>query len=282
MAAIGEALDAVRARCDVAARRASDPVEFVHRYQDLHDRELVALLASSFAFGNVKALRGKIEDALQRIGPEIALACDDPGALRRRLDSLRHRVYRGEDVAALLLGARSVQRAEGSLGEALARRWRESGGDLRQALACWVAAIRTGAGLDRLARERRGAGHLLADPAGTSAAKRIMLMLRWMVRPADGVDLGAWSSLPPSALVIPLDVHIHKLSRNLGLTTRSTAGWKAAEDVTRALARLDADDPVKYDFSLCHLGMVQACPSRRDAVRCEGCGVKPVCRHWRR
>jgi uncharacterized protein (TIGR02757 family) len=281
LAALGEVLDAVRARCDVAARRASDPVEFVHRFEALHDRELVALLASSFAFGNVKALRGKIEDALGRIGPEVALACDDERALRRRLSTLRHRVYRGEDVAALLIGARRLQRAEGSLGEALARRWREAG-DLRAALIPWVAAIRSGGGLDRLAQTRQGAAHLLADPAGSSAAKRIMLMLRWMIRPADGVDLGAWASIPASALVIPLDVHIHKLSRNLGLTTRSTAGWKAAEDVTRALARLDAEDPVKYDFSLCHLGMVQSCPSRRDAVRCDGCGVKPVCRHWRR
>ena len=89
-----------------------------------------------------------------------------------------------------------------------------------------------------------------------------------------------WSWLPPSQLIVPLDVHIHKLARNLGLTQRRSAGWKAAEDVTRELARLDPEDPVKYDFSLCHLGMVQACPSRRDAVRCEGCGVKPVCRHW--
>lgn len=282
IAAIGAALDEVRARCDVAARRASDPVEFVHRYASLHDRELVALLASSFAFGNVKALRAKIEDALGRIGPDVTTACDDPRELRRRLATLRHRVYQGEEVAALLAGARAVQRAEGSLGDALARRLREADGDLKAALASWVAAIRVAGGLDRLARIRRGPAHLLADPAGTSAAKRILLMVRWMVRPADGIDLGAWTAIPPSALVIPLDVHIHKLSRNLGLTTRATASWKAAEDVTRELARLDPSDPVKYDFSLCHLGMVQSCPSRRDPVRCDGCGVKPVCRHWQR
>lgn len=280
IAAIGEALDEVRARCDVAARRASDPVEFVHRYGALHDRELVALIASSFAFGNVKALRAKIEDALGRIGPEVAFACDDPPALRRRLATFRHRVYQGQDVAALLVGARHLQRADGSLGAALARRWTEEGQDLRAGLARWVADLRKAGGLDRLAKDRRGPSHLLADPSGASAAKRLMLMLRWMVRPADGVDLGDWSWLPPSMLIVPLDVHIHKLAKNLGLTKRRSAGWKAAEDITRELSRLDPADPVKYDFSLCHLGMVQACPSRRDAVRCEGCGVKPVCRHW--
>jgi len=282
LARLGEVLDAVRAGCDVEVRRASDPVEFVHRYAELHDRELVALLASSFAFGNVTALRAKIEDALVRIGPDIARACDDPAALMRALSSFRHRVYRGEEVAALLLGARALQKRDGSLGAALGNRYRQAAGDLRAALAPWVADLRTLGGLDRIGGDRRGPGHLLADPSGTSATKRIMLMLRWMIRPADGIDLGLWTNIPPAALVMPLDVHIHKLSKNLGLTSRATASHLAAADITRQLARLDPQDPVKYDFSLCHLGMVRSCPSRRDADRCEGCGVKSVCRHWSR
>lgn len=282
LARLGEVLDAVRADCDVAARRASDPVEFVHRYHALHDRELVALLASSFAFGNVTALRAKIEDALRRIGPDLAAACDDPIALKRSLASFRHRVYQGAEVAALLLGARALQKRDGSLGAALAKRYRAANGDLRAALGPWVADLRTLGGLAKLGADRRGPGHLLADPAGASATKRIMLMMRWMIRPADGVDLGLWADIPPSALFMPLDVHIHKLSRNLGLTGRATASHLAAVDITRELSRLDPADPVKYDFSLCHLGMVQSCPSRRDPEKCEGCGVKPVCRHWAR
>lgn len=270
----------MRSRCDVEARRASDPVAFVHGYQSLHDRELVALLASSFAFGNVTALRAKIEDALDRIGSDVTRACDDAPALKRALRTFRHRVYRGEEVAALLLGARALQRRDGSLGASLARRYREANGDLRAALAAWVLDIRTLGGLDRVGGERRGPGHLLADPSGPSATKRIMLMLRWMIRPADGVDLGLWPDIPPAALFMPLDVHIHKLARNLGLTRRATASHLAAADITRELARLDASDPVKYDFSLCHLGMVQSCPSRKDPKKCEGCGVKVVCRHW--
>jgi uncharacterized protein (TIGR02757 family) len=110
-----------------------------------------------------------------------------------------------------------------------------------------------------------------------------------MIRPADGIDLGLWArggacvdrGIDASALLIPVDVHIHKLSKNLGLTRRDDLSWKTAEEITRALARFDADDPVKYDFSLCHMGMQQRCASRKDAERCEGCGVKPVCRHWR-
>jgi uncharacterized protein (TIGR02757 family) len=131
-----------------------------------------------------------------------------------------------------------------------------------------------------LDRERsHGAKHILVVPENGSAAKRLMLYLRWMVRPADGVDLGLWD-VPASALVIPVDVHVHRLARNLGFTRRSSPSFDVAREITDVLRRFDAADPVKYDFPLCHLGMLQHCPSRRDAVRCEGCGVKQVCIHW--
>ena len=100
-----------------------------------------------------------------------------------------------------------------------------------------------------------------------------------MARPADGVDLGLWD-VSTALLVIPVDTHIHKLGRNLGFTARKNVSWKAAEEITAALRRFDAGDPVKYDFALCHLGMLQRCPSRRDAELCRGCGIKAVCRHW--
>jgi hypothetical protein len=100
-----------------------------------------------------------------------------------------------------------------------------------------------------------------------------------MVRPADGVDLGLWD-VDPASLLVPVDVHIHKLSRNLGFTRRHHLSFRTTMDITEALARLDPLDPAGYDFSLCHMGMLQHCPSRRDARRCEGCGVKPVCLHW--
>jgi uncharacterized protein (TIGR02757 family) len=277
LTALGEALDGVRSRCDLDDRRRNDPVEFVHRYADLHDQELVALVASALAFGNVKALRAKIEDALARIGPAVALAADDPAALLARLRGWKHRVYRDEDLARLLQGARRVQRTSGSLGAALAHELTRTG-DLREALSAWTGAIRREGGLDAPSSKRGGA-HILPDPGKGSAVKRLMLLLRWMARPADGVDLGLWP-IPPAALLVPVDTHIHKLGKNLGLTRRNDVSWKTAEEITAGLRRFDPADPVKYDFSLCHLGMLQRCPSRRDPVRCEGCGVQSVCRHW--
>ncbi len=237
-------------------------------------------MASAVAFGNVKALRAKLEDALRRLGPHPSRTADDEAATHAALAGWRHRVYRGEDLACLVVGARRVQRAHGSLGARFEADLRREGA-LRPALASFVTSLRDAGGLGDAARTRRGAAHLLADPAGASACKRLMLFLRWMVRPADGVDLGLWD-VPTSALLIPVDTHILKLGRNLGLTRATGPTWRAAEEITRALAALDPDDPVRFDFALCHMGMSQRCPSRRDPVRCEGCGVRAVCRHWPR
>jgi uncharacterized protein (TIGR02757 family) len=282
--AVKGALEAVRARCDVASRRGADPVSFVHRYRDPHDREIVALVAACVAFGNVKAVRAKLEDLLARLGPSPARSSDDPPRLHVKLRGWKHRVFQGQDMARLLAGARAMQNAHGSMGARFKSHLESTGegdgsrGDLRSALAAWCNEIRAAGGLKRDG-VRRGPAHLLPDVHGASGCKRLLLFLRWMGRPADGIDLGDWS-IDPAILLVPVDVHIHKLARNLGLTRRPAPSWRTTEEITRALARFDPADPTKYDFSLCHMGMLQRCPSRRDAGRCEGCGVQPVCVHW--
>jgi uncharacterized protein (TIGR02757 family) len=273
----------------VQDRLSVDPVGVVHRYERREDQELVALMASAVAFGNVKALRAKLEDALARLGPRVAQIAEDEHDVMARLLGWKHRVYRGEDLGRLLVGARRVQHASGSLG-ARFRRDLEEHGELRAALVAFTAALREAGGFSRPARSAdaaptaiaartRGAAHILADPSGASACKRLLLFLRWMIREADGVDLGLWS-VPASVLLIPVDTHIHKLSRNLGFTRRKDLSWKTAVEITDALRAFDPSDPTKYDFALCHLGMLQRCPSRKDPERCRGCAVLPVCRHW--
>jgi uncharacterized protein (TIGR02757 family) len=276
---IKAALDSVRARCDTVARREADPVGCAHAYSSTSDRELVALLAACVAFGNVRTVRAKMAVLLDRLGPSPALIAERPAEIRAHLRGWRHRVFRGEDIAALLVGARRVQRMHGSLGSLFEAEFARTA-SLREALASLRDAIRKAGHFRRLGR-RRGPSHLLPDPRGPSSNKRLLLFLRWMVRGPDGVDLGLWH-IDPAALLIPVDVHIHRLSCNLGFTRQQSPSWQAAEEITRALARFDASDPTKYDFSLCHMGMLQRCPSRRDAIRCEGCGIKPVCIHWDR
>ncbi len=238
-------------------------------------------MAACLAFGNAKALTAKVGDAFDRLGGSLVRAADDELGVFAALDGWKHRVYRGEDVARLLIGARRVQRSHGTLERCFVELL-EKHGELRPALADWVRQIRSAGGLDARAETRRGAAHILADPGKTSGCKRLLLYLRWMVRRDDGVDLGVWKSVSPAILLVPVDTHIYKLSRNLGFTDRSTLTWATTEEITAALRRLDPADPVRFDFPLCHLGMLQRCPSRRDERRCEGCGIMSVCRHWRR
>jgi uncharacterized protein (TIGR02757 family) len=233
--AIKTALDRVRARCDVAARRAADPVSFVHRFALVDDRELVALVAACIAFGNVTTIRSKLEELLGLLGPSPSRSADDRKALITRLRGWKHRVFRGEDIARLLAGARAVQREDGSLGARFERelgRHREAGAlsvheAMRLALGTWSDAIRLAGGLVS-GGVRRGPSHLLPDARGSSGSKRLFLFLRWMVRPADGVDLGLWK-VDPAWLLVPVDVHIHKLGRNLGFTSRRNLSFRTTE-----------------------------------------------------
>jgi uncharacterized protein (TIGR02757 family) len=277
-----EALEQVVATVDRSARVAADPVSVVREQATPEDAELAGLLASCLALGSATIARDKSQEALHRIGSPLALALEAPRPeVVEKLQGWRHRFYTGEDVAGLLVGARAVQRRWGWLGRRFGALLEEAG-TLEGAAARWIGEIQEAGwgegGPGRMAR------HLLPVPGeGRSASKRLMLYLRWMVRPEDGVDLGLWGRwVSPAALVIPVDVHIARLAKNVGLTGRTGADWKAAREITGRLVEFRPGDPVAYDFALCHLGMVQGCPSRRDEVRCEGCGVRPVCLHWSR
>jgi uncharacterized protein (TIGR02757 family) len=117
---------------------------------------------------------------------------------------------------------------------------------------------------------------------GQGAIKRVALYLRWMIRPRDGVDLGAFRAfepaLTPAKLIIPLDTHIERIGRYLGLTDRKTGGLRTATEITAALARLCPEDPLVYDLALCHLGISGRCPKKRDVKICADCQIRSVCR----
>ncbi len=290
MVGTGAHLDALIAQTDRTRRRDDDPVSFVHRYEDPHDREVVALVAALLAFGNVKAIRTSIARLLDRVlrdtnvGPARAIAMLSDTEIAARLDGFVHRVYRGEDLARVLVGAARLRREHGSIAASLVHFARDARLDVPPTLASRPQIARVLAGLGDALRgplpHRSGLVHLVPDVRRGSACKRLLLFLRWMCRRDDGVDLGL-SDFPASELVIPLDTHVHRIARNLDLTRRTDASMKTAIEITDALSRFDPADPVKYDFAICHLGVSRQCPSRRDPVRCDACVVRTVCRHWR-
>ncbi len=182
MARVRERLDVLVATSEVSTHLAADPLGFVHRAAPA-DREVVALLAATLAFGQVKSIRASIARVLAALGDAPARAVDtlDEPALAARLDGFVHRVYRGRDVARMLASAGALRRVHGTLGAYFAARFRAHGA-LREALADLADALRGGALADG-ATPSRGLAHLVPDPRKGSASKRLLLWLRWMVRP---------------------------------------------------------------------------------------------------
>jgi uncharacterized protein (TIGR02757 family) len=238
-----------------------DPLRFPHQYARAADQEVVALIAAVLAYGNARAILGSVSRVLDALGPAPASLLDTvrPLDLRARLNGFRHRWTSGLDVAGLLWRAAQAIREHGSLGALFLRGYTPEDPNVGPSLTRWVDAL-----LEYDPRpvrpaqpERAGSGvrYLLPRPADGSACKRLNLLLRWMVRRDDGLDLGLWSEVSPSGLVIPLDTHSSRVARGLGLTQRATMDWRAAEEVTRSLRKYDPDDPVRYDFALCHVSM---------------------------
>jgi uncharacterized protein (TIGR02757 family) len=274
--ALGPHLEALVRSTDAAARRELDPVGFVHRYARDEDREVVGLVAALLAFGNVVVIRRAVATVLDRLGPSPAAQLDasTEEGLRERLRGFVHRVWRGDDVARLLANAAALRRTHGSLGAALA--------SMRRAAPSFLDAVASFAEALRGPNPGRGLAHLVPDPRKGSASKRLFLYLRWMIRRADGVDLGIFAGLDPAELIIPVDTHVQRIARNLRLTRRKDASLRTAREITEALAVIDPADPVRFDFALCHLGISKDCPSRRDEQKCARCVVRTVCRHWNR
>ena len=277
------ALEELLLKTDARARVRGDPVELPHRYQDPLDIEVSALLSAALAYGRVDLFKPRLTALLENLGPSPAATAREstPAQLLARTSGFSYRMTDGRDVACLLYGAGRILREHGSLGARFTGHYRKSS-NLRDALGGLVDDL-CAPDFTPITGERapsRRLKHLLPHPGRGSACKRLNLFLRWMIRGPDGVDFGLWRGVPASALLIPLDTHVHRIGRFIGLTRRKDLSWLTAEDVTRRLRLLDARDPVRFDFALSHLGISGSCPSRRDVHKCAGCPLQRICRHW--
>jgi uncharacterized protein (TIGR02757 family) len=266
-------LDSLLDSFDWARARERDPVGLVWEYPDPADREVVALIVSSLAYGRVSMIRDAARRALAPLGDAPARSLETSGFEPAEVVSFSYRMTRGEDLLALLSAIGFALRDYGSLQALFVSALNPEDKDARAPLTRMVTTLR-----GYVKHDSRGFRYLLPDPAGGGACKRLNLFLRWMVRGPDFVDLGLWDDVEPRILTIPLDTHIARMAGLLGLGSRRTQDWKLARQITDALLALDPEDPLKYDFALCHLGISGACPNRRDPVICEGCSIREVCR----
>jgi uncharacterized protein (TIGR02757 family) len=264
---------------------AADPIHIVRRFQQRDDQEVVAFLASALAFGRVASVLQSIERVLDCLGPEPAarVRSFEPERGRRALGSFVHRWTRGADIVALLWVLRQMIEVAGSVEGFFALEYDEGADDVGEALEGFstrALALDLRRAYGRVPR-RAGVSYFFPRPSAGSACKRLNLFLRWMVR-RDALDLGLWTRVSPAKLIVPLDTHVIRVSRCLRLTRYTSPGWRMARDITASLRALDPEDPVKYDFSLCHLGMMNACGFNRRQ-RDAQCPLRGVCRpHGRR
>lgn len=259
---------------------AVDPIQIVRRYSKLEDREVVGFVASGLAFGRVASVMASVEAVCAAVGPAPAqfVRAFDPAKDGEALRPIVHRWTRGRDLIAMIWILRRLLDEHGSIERSIAAVVDPQAADVGDALEAWsnrARAIDLRPAYGR-APKTPGAHYFFSRPSTGSACKRLNLFLRWMVR-KDGVDPGGWTSVPARQLVVPLDTHTIRIGRCLRLTKRASPGWKMATDITAALRKLDPDDPVRYDFSLCHLSMMGACgtgTTKKD----RDCPLKGVCR----
>ncbi|MBI5142312.1 MAG: TIGR02757 family protein [Nitrospirae bacterium] len=267
-----ELLDSLYDSYDFAARIDHDPIGLVHRYSSPADIEVAGLIAASMAYGKVTLFKPVIERILAVMGcsPADYAASFEIDRDKKRFDGIKYRFTKPDDIVSLLAAVNSVMSEYGSLKNLFMAGLSENDADIGKSLAFAINRLRrvekTGSG----APPSHGLLHLLPTPASGGAAKRIALYLRWMVRDKD-IDFGVWREIGSHRLVIPLDTHIARISRCIGLTGRTSRDWKTAAEITGALKAFSPDDPLRYDFALCHQGISGQCPARKDMELCRNC-----------
>ncbi|MGD2125528.1 MAG: TIGR02757 family protein [Desulfobacteraceae bacterium] len=225
-----------------------DPLEFLYDFPELLDREIVALIASSLAYGRVSQILKSVSSVLDRMSPSpFRFIMNSPlELLRSTFSDFKHRFTGGDELSWMLWGARRAIEQYGSLLQWFLTGYSDDDDTILPALSKFVRAF-----LGK--RPGRWEG-FMPSPNKGSACKRLNLFMRWMVR-QDAVDPGGWNRIPASKLIIPLDTHMHRIALSLGLTKRRQADMRTAIKVTAAFREIVPEDPVRYDFVLTRLGI---------------------------
>jgi len=228
-----------------------DPIEFPKRFKNFFDIEISAFLSSVFAYGNIKQIQSSLEKLHDVLGesPYEFILNFKPGI--KTSIQFKHRFYTVEDIETLLKVLQKVYLNYGSLNYLFLLYYFPKDKNLKNSISFFSNNLIDLAGNSGITN---GIKFMFPDPLKGSACKRMNLFLRWMVR-KDHIDFGLWKEIPTNQLVIPVDTHIAKIGRELKLTRRKIVSWKMAEEITENLKKFNPEDPVKYDFSLCHIGI---------------------------
>lgn len=253
-----------------------DPLQFVYRYSNRSDMEIAGILSAMLAYGRVEQIEKSLSILLGQMGESpFEFVQSFTQDKRRKLKSFRHRFTTGDDISALLELLREVIAESGTIENFFAEGLCNDDPNTLPALAKFCDGLLKMHVKKHNAPPSRGLKFLLAGPAGRSACKRLNLFLRWMVRDRD-VDTGLWKSIDKAKLIVPVDVHMSRLCRISGLYNGNAASLTAAVSITEAFARFAPADPVKYDFPLTRIGILDNCTGRRQS-KCTACEMFALC-----
>ena len=222
----------------------SDPISIPHRFSLKQDREIMGFFAATLAWGQRKTIIAKCMELSQRMddAPHDFITNHGDDDLKQLL-GFKHRTFNDTDLLYFVDFLRRHYAESQSLEDAFLT----DGAFVSMEKSLIDFERRFFDSPDSPIRTRKH----VATPARKSACKRLNMFLRWMVRKdSSGVDFGLWHKISPRDLVCPIDVHVDRTARALGLISRPQTDWQTALELTRNLSAMDADDPVKYDFAL--------------------------------
>ncbi|MHC4727506.1 MAG: TIGR02757 family protein [Planctomycetota bacterium] len=253
-----------------------DPLQFVYQYDKPPDREIVAFLSADLAYGRVEQIQKSLINLFERMG-------DSPYEFVRRfgkteqkkLIGFKHRFNTGQDISNLLMCFKKVLNQHASIEEFFIQGCKPGDKNILGGLSKFCNSLLNIHASRHKGQTSRGLKYMLVNPSDGSACKRLNLFLRWMVRD-DDVDAGLWNSVDKARLIVPIDVHMGRLCRILGFHNQKVVSLSTAIQITECFAEIEPADPVKYDFALSRIGIVENCNGQyRNA--CRHCELFPFC-----
>ena len=228
----------------------SDPIQIPHLYSLKEDIEIAGFLSATIAWGNRKMIiknSHKMMDLMGNAPYDFVMSHSENDL--ERLETFVHRTFNGQDFASFIRSLKNIYENHNGLESVYAKNQELK--TMQNSISEFKKTF------FEIPHQFRTQKHI-SDPLNNSAAKRINMYLRWMVRQdSKGVDLGIWKSISPASLSCPLDVHSGNVARKLGLLTRKQNDGKALAELDLKLREFDANDPVKYDFALFGLGVFE-------------------------
>lgn len=227
----------------------SDPIQLVHQYNNPKDIEIIGLLISTIAWGNRTSIINNGKRLIEIMGNEPYRFITKTNENDWKDIQFAHRTFNKDDLFFFFRALQNIYKQFNSLEDAFQLNADQKG------VANRIVNFREA--MFQSEHLKRSEKHI-SNPLSGSAAKRLNMYLRWMVRQDEnGVDFGIWKTIPMSELHIPLDVHTANVARKLGILTRKQNDWRALEEIQKTLIILDKNDPSKYDFALFGLGVFE-------------------------